>query len=158
MSKYGNIVITALFMGLMANGMALAKEESGSDEQCMEERKAPPAEGDRQDMREKMKPRMDKMLERLTEKLNLNADQKTKIEQIMKDSGEQIRREMDAMKGRAKDIRAKTDTEIEKVLTAEQKKKYQELKKEMGKKFNKKMMRRGAWRPDGRNKEGGQPR
>ena len=74
---------------------------------------------------------------RLTERLSLTEDQTKKVQEIFKNADkersekmESVRGDRDAMREQMTAIMANTDKQIEKILTDEQKKKYEELKKE----------------------------
>ncbi len=74
---------------------------------------------------------------RLTERLSLTEDQTKKVQEIFKNADkersekmEPVRGDRDAMREQMTAIMASTDKQIEKILTDEQKKKYEELKKE----------------------------
>lgn len=91
--------------------------------------------------------------QRLKERLSLSEEQTKKVQEIFKksekerqDKMESVRGDRDAMREQMTAIMAVTDKEIEKLLTGEQKKKYDELKKE------RRQMRRGP-----RDREGAKP-
>lgn len=71
------------------------------------------------------------MLRELSGRLNLTSGQKTKIEEIMKTNAKNAKQDKTPNWEEMEKMRAAMDTEIEKVLTAEQKDIFNEMKKEM---------------------------
>lgn len=69
--------------------------------------------------------------EQLAERLELNADQKTKVQQILGDSREQLRAVRRESEPKVNAIRQQTDTRLQEVLTPEQWQKFQSLRHEM---------------------------
>lgn len=86
----------------------------------------------------------------LKEQLKLDDEQTKKIEEIFKSAQEKMQEAMgnaqgdrDAMRKMMMDMRAKADKEIEALLTKDQKKKYDELKKEREKRMRERMQGQG---------------
>ncbi len=86
-----------------------------------------------EEMRQKMEERHQKMAEKLADDLNLTDEQRQKAKEI----NENGRKEMEPMMEEMKNIREKMDTkrqenmqEFEKILTPEQKAKFDNMKKE----------------------------
>lgn len=86
----------------------------------------------------------------LKEQLKLDDEQTKKVEEIFKSAQEKMQEAMgnaqgdrDAMRKIMMDIRAKGDKEIEALLTKDQKKKYNEVKKEREKRMRERMQGRG---------------
>ena len=69
--------------------------------------------------------------EQLAERLDLNADQKTKVQQILGDSREQLRALRRESEPRVHEIRRQADVRLQEVLTPEQWEKFQSLRHEM---------------------------
>ena len=69
--------------------------------------------------------------EQLSERLQLNADQKTKVQQIFGDTREQLRSLRKESEPKVNDIRHQADERLQQVLTAEQWKQFQTLRDEM---------------------------
>ena len=69
--------------------------------------------------------------EQLSERLQLNADQKTKVQQIFGDTREQLRSLRKESEPKVNDIRHQADERLQQVLTAEQWKQFQALRDEM---------------------------
>lgn len=69
--------------------------------------------------------------EQLAERLELNADQKTKVQQILGDSREQLRAVRRESEPKVNAIRQQTDTRLQEVLSPEQWQKFQSLRHEM---------------------------
>jgi len=82
-------------------------------------------------------------LGRLSRELGLSKEQEEKISNIMKKGWQKIVEEMRKMREKVLAIRKDTDTQIEKLLTAEQTEKFRELKE---KSFKEPWMRRGEGR------------
>jgi Spy/CpxP family protein refolding chaperone len=70
-------------------------------------------------------------MEQLSERLNLNADQKTKVEQILADTREQLRALRRESEPRVNDIRRQADERLQQVLTPEQWQQFQTIQGEM---------------------------
>ena len=81
-------------------------------------------------------------MEQLTERLNLTADQKTKVEQILNDTREQLRSLRRESEPRVTEIRRQADERMQQVLTPEQWAQFQTVRSEMRE-------RRGGRRPRG---------
>lgn len=86
--------------------------------------------------------------EQLAERLNLNAEQKTKVQQIFGDTREQLRGLRKESEPKVNDIRRQADERLQQVLTEEQWKQFQTIRDEM-------RQRRGRGGPGGR--QGGAP-
>jgi len=104
-------MIKQLALGILAAGLAFAQSQGGAQ----------------------LKERMDT----LSKELNLTEDQKTKIEPILRDSGEKLRALRDekqgdrrAMMKGAREIQDQNEAKIADVLTPEQKTKWETVKKE----------------------------
>jgi periplasmic protein CpxP/Spy len=81
--------------------------------------------------------RGERMIQRLKDSLSLSQEQVTKIKAILDKQQEEGKKDWDANQGDRDAMRTlmmkrmeKSDVEIEKILTKEQKKKYQEIKKQ----------------------------
>ena len=84
--------------------------------------------------------------EQMSERLQLNADQKTKVQQIFTDTRDQLRTLRKEQGPKVTEIRKQADDKLQQVLSADQWKQFQSIRDEMRK-------RRGPdGRPDG---EGG---
>ncbi|HEX2269050.1 MAG TPA: hypothetical protein VHH35_05930 [Pyrinomonadaceae bacterium] len=70
--------------------------------------------------------------EQLAERLDLNADQKTKVQQILGDSREQLRALRRESEPRVHEIRRQADVRLQEVLTPEQWQKFQSMRQERG--------------------------
>ena len=69
--------------------------------------------------------------EQLATRLQLNADQKTKVQQIFGDTRQQLQTLRKESEPRVNDIRQKTDQQLQQVLTPDQWKKFQQMRDEM---------------------------
>ena len=69
--------------------------------------------------------------EQLSERLQLNADQKTKVQQILADSREQLRAVREESEPRMNEIRRQADGRLQTVLTPEQWAQFQSIREEM---------------------------
>lgn len=69
--------------------------------------------------------------EQLSERLNLSADQKTKVQQILGESREQLRALRKESEPRVTEIRKQADDKMQQVLNAEQWKQFQMIRDEM---------------------------
>ncbi|HEU4710119.1 MAG TPA: periplasmic heavy metal sensor [Pyrinomonadaceae bacterium] len=69
--------------------------------------------------------------EQMAERLNLNADQKTKVQQILGDTREQLRALHRESEPRVNEIRGQADARLQEVLTPEQWQKFQTMRSEM---------------------------
>jgi Spy/CpxP family protein refolding chaperone len=69
-------------------------------------------------------------MEQLSERLNLNADQKTKVQQILGDTREQLRALRRESEPRVNDIRRQADERLQQVLTPEQWQQFQTIRSE----------------------------
>lgn len=90
--------------------------------------------------------RPERTMERLKEKLSLTKDQEAKIQSLLDKQREAIAKEREEHQGDREAMRAammkqrnEIDAEIEKILTKEQKKKYEEYKKERQEMMKKRM-------------------
>ena len=68
--------------------------------------------------------------EQMSERLNLNTDQKTKVQQIFGDTREQLRALRKESEPRVNEIRRQADERLQQVLTDEQWKQFQTLRQE----------------------------
>jgi Spy/CpxP family protein refolding chaperone len=68
--------------------------------------------------------------EQLSERLNLNADQKTKVQQIFGDTREQLRALRRESEPRVNEIRQQADERLKQVLTEEQWQQFQTMRDE----------------------------
>ena len=68
--------------------------------------------------------------EQLSNRLQLNADQKTKMQQILGDTREQLRALRKESEPRVTEIRKKTDERLQQVLTPDQWQRFQQLRDE----------------------------
>ena len=69
--------------------------------------------------------------EQLATKLQLNADQKTKVQQIFGDTRQQLQTLRKESEPRVNDIRQQADQRLQQVLTPDQWQKFQQLRNEM---------------------------
>jgi|ERR1051326_4075423 len=69
-------------------------------------------------------------LEQLSQRLDLNADQKAKVQQIFSDTRDQLRALRRETEPRVNDIRAQADQKLQQVLTPEQWQKFQKIRAE----------------------------
>ena len=70
-------------------------------------------------------------IEQLSERLNLTADQKTKVQQIFSDTREQLRALRRESEPRVTEIRRQADERMQQVLTPEQWQQFQSVRGEM---------------------------
>ena len=70
-------------------------------------------------------------IEQLSERLNLTADQKTKVQQIFSDTREQLRALRRESEPRVTEIRRQADERMQQVLTPEQWQQFQTVRTEM---------------------------
>jgi periplasmic protein CpxP/Spy len=68
--------------------------------------------------------------EQLSNRLQLNADQKTKVQQILGDTREQLRALRKESEPRVTEIRQKTDERLQQVLTPDQWQRFQQVRNE----------------------------
>ena len=66
--------------------------------------------------------------EQLSNRLQLNADQKTKVQQILGDTREQLRALRKESEPRVTEIRQKTDERLQQVLTPDQWQRFQQMR------------------------------
>ena len=76
-------------------------------------------------------PRSRDRMEQLAERLNLTADQKTKVQQIFGDTRDQLRAVRLESEPKVKEIRRQADTRLQEVLTPEQWQQFQTVRHEM---------------------------
>ena len=69
--------------------------------------------------------------EQLATRLQLNADQKTKVQQIFADTRQQLQMLRKESEPRINDIRQQTDNRLQQVLTPDQWQKFQQMRSEM---------------------------
>lgn len=69
-------------------------------------------------------------LEQLSRRLDLNADQKTKLQQIFSDTREQLRALRREQEPQVNDIRRQADDKLQQVLTPDQWQKFQKIRAE----------------------------
>jgi hypothetical protein len=70
-------------------------------------------------------------IEQLATRLQLNADQKTKVQQIFGDTQQQLQALRKESEPRVTDIRQQTDQRLQQVLTPDQWQKFQQMRDEM---------------------------
>ena len=76
-------------------------------------------------------PRSRDRMEQLTERLNLSADQKTKVQLILGDTRDQLRAVRRESEPKVNEIRRQADARLQEVLTPEQWQQFQTLRHEM---------------------------
>lgn len=69
-------------------------------------------------------------IEQLSERLNLNADQKTKVQQILSDTRDQLRALRRESEPRVDEIRGQADERLKQVLSEEQWQQFQNIRNE----------------------------
>ena len=69
--------------------------------------------------------------EQLSDRLQLNADQKTKVQQIFSDTREQLKALRKESEPKVSDIRRQADEKLQQVLTPEQWKQFQAMRDEV---------------------------
>ena len=69
--------------------------------------------------------------EQMSRRLQLDADQKTKVQQILSDAREQLGALRKESEPRVKEIRKQTDERLQQTLTAEQWQRFQQMRDEM---------------------------
>jgi DNA repair exonuclease SbcCD ATPase subunit len=69
--------------------------------------------------------------EQMATRLQLNTDQKTKVQQIFGDTRQQLQSLRKDAEPRVNDIRQQTDQHLQQVLTADQWKQFQQMRDEM---------------------------
>ena len=82
--------------------------------------------------------------EQLAERLQLNADQKTKVQQIFGDTREQLRALRKESEPKVSDIRHQADERLQQVFTPEQWKQFQTIRDEMRQRRAREMPPRGS--------------
>lgn len=70
-------------------------------------------------------------MEQLADRLNLNADQKTKVQQILGDTREQLRAVRRESEPKVNEIRQQADARLQEVLSPEQWQQFQSMRHEM---------------------------
>ena len=70
-------------------------------------------------------------IEQLATRLQLNADQKTKVQQIFGDTRQQLQALRKESEPRVNDIRQQADKQLQQVLTPDQWKKFEQMRDEM---------------------------
>ena len=70
--------------------------------------------------------------EQLSERLNLNADQKTKVQQILSDTRDQLRALRRESEPRVDEIRRQADERLKQVMSEEQWQQFQNMRNERG--------------------------
>ena len=70
--------------------------------------------------------------EQLSERLNLNADQKTKVQQILSDTRDQLRALRRESEPRVDEIRRQADERMKQVMSEEQWQQFQNMRNERG--------------------------
>lgn len=70
--------------------------------------------------------------EQLSERLNLNADQKTKVQQILSDTRDQLRALRRESEPRVDEIRRQADERLKQVMSEEQWQQFQTMRDERG--------------------------
>ena len=76
-------------------------------------------------------PRSRDRMEQLTERLNLSADQKTKVQLILGDTRDQLRAVRRESEPKVNEIRQQADARLQEVLTPEQWQQFQTIRQEM---------------------------
>lgn len=76
-------------------------------------------------------PRSRDRMEQLTERLNLSADQKTKVQLILGDTRDQLRAVRRESEPKVNEIRQQADARLQEVLTPEQWQQFQTIRHEM---------------------------
>jgi hypothetical protein len=71
--------------------------------------------------------------EQMSDRLQLNADQKTKVQQILSDTRDQLRTLRKEQEPKVSEIRRQADDKLQQVLNAEQWKQFQTMRDEMRK-------------------------
>jgi Spy/CpxP family protein refolding chaperone len=69
--------------------------------------------------------------EQMSARLQLNADQKTKIQQVLADTREQLRALRKESEPRVSEIRKQTDQRVQQILTPDQWQRFQQMRDEM---------------------------
>jgi Spy/CpxP family protein refolding chaperone len=69
--------------------------------------------------------------EQMSTRLQLNADQKTKIQQVFGDARDQLRAVRKESEPRVNDIRKQTDQRLQQILTPDQWQRFQQMRDEM---------------------------
>lgn len=76
-------------------------------------------------------PTREDRFEQISKRLELNSDQKTKVQQILGDAREQLRALRKESEPRVGTIRQQTDQRLQQVLTADQWQRFQQMRNEM---------------------------
>jgi len=69
--------------------------------------------------------------EQMSSRLQLNADQRTRVQQILSDAREQLRAFRKESEPRVTEIRKQTDAHLQEILTPEQWQRFQQMRDEM---------------------------
>jgi Spy/CpxP family protein refolding chaperone len=75
-------------------------------------------------------PGREDMFEQMSTRLQLNAEQKTKVQQVFNDTREQLRALRKESQPRVNDIRQQTDQRLQQILTADQWQRFQQMRDE----------------------------
>ena len=139
-------------MFLMAIGMMFCMAVSAQDQSSQTDNRPP-----RQEMRQQQTPQV--RAERLAKQLGLTDDEKTKVQALfekqnadrekMRSEGTNLTREQ--MRTKMDEMRKGEETEMQKILTPEHFKKYQDLRKEQMEKMKQRMQERMGDRPAPQN-------
>lgn len=76
-------------------------------------------------------PGRDDRFEQMSARLQLNADQKTKMQQVLGDTREQLRALRKESEPRVSEIRKQTDQRLQQILTPDQWQRFQQMRDEM---------------------------
>ena len=76
-------------------------------------------------------PGRDDRFEQMSARLQLNADQKTKMQQVLGDTREQLRALRKESEPRVNEIRKQTDQRLQQILTPDQWQRFQQMRDEM---------------------------
>jgi hypothetical protein len=71
------------------------------------------------------------MFEQMSTRLQLNAEQKRKVQQVFNDTREQLRALRKESQPRVNDIRQQTDQRLQQILTTDQWQRFQQMRDEM---------------------------
>lgn len=76
-------------------------------------------------------PGREDMFEQMATRLQLNAEQKTKVQQVLGDTREQLRGLRKESEPRVNEIRQQTDQRLQQILTPDQWQRFQQMRAEM---------------------------
>ena len=76
-------------------------------------------------------PARDDRFEQMSARLQLNAEQKTKVQQVLGDTREQLRALRRESEPRVSEIRKQTDQRLQQILTPDQWQRFQQMRDEM---------------------------